>query len=467
MRWRPPRRAPARPPDRRLRRDTLFGCSIPNCRRRSIRSTPAERVDGALVQIGLERLDVAEEELLAALRGAEAARDAETAARAQEGLGSIAIRRGNTAAAIDWLERVLADGGPAGPRRAHRALPRPGPGVFGDRQERPGDRAPRGVQRRARGPSRRRSGHAGPLLDLPVARLRRRRRLRPGGGGARRRAAARRRGHRPEGARVRLSRAGAALLHDGAYRPGAGVRRQAGRAHRGQRQRLACGERPPRPRAHPARRRADRRRPRGAPGDAAALRRAHERPRRGLGRGRGGAARAPGRRSRRARSTRRAQAIELLGTQSAPGELGDAYLVLARGYDELGRADRAEAAYAASDRRATEAERLALRARAGPTAGTASSCAGPGAPRRPWTRSSRRPTSRRPTSPSSSSRTSSRPQHWGLTPMLRARPARAAGCRAPRRGRRPSTGRPATAGGRSARPGTSPSHARPPRAAWR
>jgi tetratricopeptide (TPR) repeat protein len=69
--------------------------------------TPAERVDGALVQIGLERLDAAEEELLVGLRAAEAAGDHRTAARAQEGLGSIAIRRGSTAAAIDWFERVL------------------------------------------------------------------------------------------------------------------------------------------------------------------------------------------------------------------------------------------------------------------------------------------------------------------------------------------------------------------------
>jgi tetratricopeptide (TPR) repeat protein len=69
--------------------------------------SPSERVDGAMLQIGLERLDEAEEELLVALRGADAARDTATAARAQEGLGSIAIRRGNTAAAIDWFERVL------------------------------------------------------------------------------------------------------------------------------------------------------------------------------------------------------------------------------------------------------------------------------------------------------------------------------------------------------------------------
>jgi tetratricopeptide (TPR) repeat protein len=72
--------------------------------------TPAERIESAEVQIGLERLDEAEEELLVALRGAEAAKDAATAARAQEGLGSIAVRRGNTAAAIDWFERALETG---------------------------------------------------------------------------------------------------------------------------------------------------------------------------------------------------------------------------------------------------------------------------------------------------------------------------------------------------------------------
>jgi tetratricopeptide (TPR) repeat protein len=72
--------------------------------------TPSERVDSAEVQIGLERLDEAQEELLAALRGAEAVKDAATAARAQEALGSIAVRRGNTAAAIEWFERVLETG---------------------------------------------------------------------------------------------------------------------------------------------------------------------------------------------------------------------------------------------------------------------------------------------------------------------------------------------------------------------
>jgi len=39
------------------------------------------------------------------------------------------------------------------------------------------------------------------------------------------------------------------------------------------------------------------------------------------------------------------EAIELLGNLSVPGQLGEAYLVLARSYDETGQADRAENAY--------------------------------------------------------------------------------------------------------------------------
>jgi tetratricopeptide (TPR) repeat protein len=39
------------------------------------------------------------------------------------------------------------------------------------------------------------------------------------------------------------------------------------------------------------------------------------------------------------------EAVELLGNASLPGQLGDAYLVLARVYDELGQTDRAEWAY--------------------------------------------------------------------------------------------------------------------------
>jgi tetratricopeptide (TPR) repeat protein len=42
------------------------------------------------------------------------------------------------------------------------------------------------------------------------------------------------------------------------------------------------------------------------------------------------------------------EAIELLGNLSVPGQLGESYLVLARSYDETGRADRAEQAYAAA-----------------------------------------------------------------------------------------------------------------------
>ena len=113
------------------------------------------------------------------------------------------------------------------------------------------------------------------------------------------------------------------------------------------------------------------------------------------------------------------QAIELLGTQSAPGELGDAYLVLARGYDELGRTDRAEAAYASAidalrKQNGWHCElgrayrwygkflRRAGRAEAAMDAFEQAADLAPVEPRRP----------RAPGS-------SSRPQHWGLTPMLR------------------------------------------------
>jgi len=40
------------------------------------------------------------------------------------------------------------------------------------------------------------------------------------------------------------------------------------------------------------------------------------------------------------------EAIELLGNLSVPGQLGESYLVLARSYEETGRPDRAEQAYA-------------------------------------------------------------------------------------------------------------------------
>jgi tetratricopeptide (TPR) repeat protein len=47
-------------------------------------------------------------------------------------------------------------------------------------------------------------------------------------------------------------------------------------------------------------------------------------------------------------SSRAREGVELLGNGALPGQLGDAYLVLARVYDELGDAERAEWAYAAA-----------------------------------------------------------------------------------------------------------------------
>ena len=47
-------------------------------------------------------------------------------------------------------------------------------------------------------------------------------------------------------------------------------------------------------------------------------------------------------------SSRAREGVELLGNGALPGQLGDAYLVLARVYDELGDAERAEWAYTAA-----------------------------------------------------------------------------------------------------------------------
>jgi tetratricopeptide (TPR) repeat protein len=309
--------------------------------------TPAERVDGALVQIGLERLDVAEEELLVALRGAEAARDAETAARAQEGLGSIALRRGNTTAAIDWLERVLETAGrpdPAERIELYRALAqaysesgRSAPAIAlleacsSELEGRPdadpatlvlysiylshayGDAGDYGRAAAALADALRRdveeidrrvrafayhalarlyctTGHTAQALvyadkqvELTEAS-----------------------GNDWHAANAHLVRAH--ILLDDAQTDAAREALQATRRLYGDRMsgldegwvvveeaRLALQA--------------------GDPDGAVDQAR---------------------------------QAIELLGTQSAPGELGDAYLVLARGYDELGRADRAEAAYSAA-----------------------------------------------------------------------------------------------------------------------
>ena len=160
-------------------------------------------------------------------------------------------------------------------------------------------------------------------------------------------------------------------------------------------------------------------------------------------------------------------AIELLGTQSAPGELGDAYLVLARGYDELGLADRAETAYAAAidalqKQNGWHCElgrayrwygkflRRAGRAEAAMDAFERAADLAPVEPGRP-----------RAPGPSLGI------CNIGVRPQCCSRLRRRRRWCAPRPGRRPSAGRPATAGGRSARRGTCPSRARPRRAAWR
>ena len=200
MRWRPPRRARAPPPDRRLSRipARVLDPDMPAPRRsdagraRRRRARPDRARAPRRGRGGAARRPA---------RARKPPATAATVARAQEGLGSIAVRRGKTAAAIEWFERVLETAGrpdPAERIELYRALGqaysesgRSGPAIalfeecLAELEQRPG----------------RRPGHARPLLDLPVARLRRRRRLRPGGGGAGGRPAARRRGHRPAGAR--------------------------------------------------------------------------------------------------------------------------------------------------------------------------------------------------------------------------------------------------------------------------
>jgi tetratricopeptide (TPR) repeat protein len=309
--------------------------------------TPAERVDGALVQIGLERLDVAEEELLAALRGADAARDAETAARAQEGLGSIAIRRGNTAAAIDWLERVLETAGrpdPAERIELYRALAqaysetgKSAPAIAlleecsAELEGRPdADPATRVLYSIYLSHAYGDAGDYGRAAAALADALRRDveeidRRVRAFAYHALARLYCTT-GHTAQALvyadkQVELTEASgndwhaanahlvrAHILLDDAQTDAAREALQATRRLYGERMsgldegwvvveeaRLALQA--------------------GDPDGAIDQAR---------------------------------QAIELLGTQSAPGELGDAYLVLARGYDELGRADRAEAAYASA-----------------------------------------------------------------------------------------------------------------------
>jgi tetratricopeptide (TPR) repeat protein len=309
--------------------------------------TPADRVEGAMVQIGLERLDEAEEELLAALRAADAAGDQATAARAQEALGSVAVRRGNTAAAIDWFERVLETGERPDPAerielyrnlaQAYSETGRSEPAIAlleecKGRVEATPDADPAAIVlysiylSHAYGDAGDYGRAAAALADAlrsDVEEIDRRVRAFAYHALARLYCTT---GHTAQALvyaekQVALTEASgndwhaanahlvrAHILLDDAQSDAAREALETTRRFYGDRMsgldegwvvveeaRLALQS--------------------GDPGGAVDLAR---------------------------------QAIELLGTQSAPGELGDAYLVLARGYDELNRADRAESAYAAA-----------------------------------------------------------------------------------------------------------------------
>jgi tetratricopeptide (TPR) repeat protein len=309
--------------------------------------TPADRVANAMVQIGLERLDEAEEELLVALRGADAAGDTATAARAKEELGSIAVRRGNTAAAVDWLERAIGTG------------------------ERP-DPADRIEVYRNLAQAYSESGRSEPaiaLLEECRAQVER----------------------RPDADpatlvlySIYLSHAygdagdygrAAAALADALRRDVEDIDRRVRAFAYHALARLYCTT------GHTAQalvyadKQVELTEASGSDWYAAgahlvrahillddaqteAAREALETTRRFYGERMSSLdegwvvveeARLALQSSDPEGAVERArEAIELLGTQSAPGELGDAYLVLARGYDELGRADRAESAYAAA-----------------------------------------------------------------------------------------------------------------------
>ena len=310
-------------------------------------ATPADRVADAEVQIGLERLDEAEEELLAALRGADAAGDAATAARAHEALASIAVRRGNTAAAVDWLERAIETGERPDPverievyrnlAQAYSESGRTEPAIAlleecRAQVERSPDADPAALVlysiwlSHAYGDAGDYGRAAAALADAlrrDVEDIDRRVRAFAYHALARLYCTT---GHTAQALvyadkQVELTEAGgndwstagahlvrAHILLDDAQTDAAREALETTRRFYGERMssldegwvvveeaRLALQSSDP----------------------DGAVERARE-------------------------------AIELLGTQSAPGELGDAYLVLARGYDELGRADRAESAYAAA-----------------------------------------------------------------------------------------------------------------------
>jgi tetratricopeptide (TPR) repeat protein len=74
-------------------------------------TTLDERLDEARLLLGLDRLDEAEELLLGALNTAEATGDAAAVRRASEGLGQVAAQRGTSGRAIEMLERAIAAAG--------------------------------------------------------------------------------------------------------------------------------------------------------------------------------------------------------------------------------------------------------------------------------------------------------------------------------------------------------------------
>ena len=91
------------------------------------------------------------------------------------------------------------------------------------------------------------------------------------------------------------------------------------------------------------------------------------------------------------------EAIELLGNLSVPGQLGDAHLAARPELRRAGRARPRREGLHVGDRRPAQAERLALRARARLPVVRQVPAPGRAAPRRPWRRSSTRPTWPRPT----------------------------------------------------------------------
>jgi tetratricopeptide (TPR) repeat protein len=309
--------------------------------------TPADRVANAMVQIGLERLDEAEEELLVALRGADAAGDTATAARAQEELGSIAVRRGNTAAAIDWLERALQTGERPDPAerielyrnlaQAYSESGRSGPAIAlleeckSSVEQRP-DADPATVVLYAiylshaygdAGDYGRAAAALADALRLDVEEIDRRVRAFAYHALARLYCTT---GHTSQA----LNYADKQV----ALTEASGSDWSAGGAH------LV--------RAHIL---LDDAQTDAAREALATSRRFYGERMSGLDEGwvvveEARLALQSGDPEGAVEAAR--NAIELLGTQSAPGELGDAYLVLARGYDELGRADRAESAYSAA-----------------------------------------------------------------------------------------------------------------------